>query len=157
MMSRGRIPAAISPYSASTLARTCALTSSCTSPAASTSAGCDAPRGSIIPIASVIVLMVLAVNIAPQVPLPGMIARSICSSSLSPIFPASRAACASPWSRIVRLLPFAAHGPKSTLPGELVPGYTTSPNALVRASGIIAAAPLLSQPEITTIACPWCA
>ena len=104
-----------------------------------------------------IVLIVLAVNMAPQVPLPGMIARSILSSSFSPILPASYAACASPWSRIVKLFPFAAHGPKSTCPGELVPGYTTSPKALVRASGIMAAAPLLSQPEITSIAWPWCA
>ena len=40
----------------------------------------EAPPGSIMPIASVIVLIVLAVNMAPQVPLPGMMLVSIRSS-----------------------------------------------------------------------------
>ena len=60
--------------------------------AASWSAGCEAPRGSIMPIASAMVLMVLAVNIAPQVPLPGITLRSSSSNSSAEIRPASRAA-----------------------------------------------------------------
>ena len=52
-----------------------------------------AARGSIMPIASAIVLIVLqAVNIAPQVPLPGITLRSISSGSGSEIRPASLAA-----------------------------------------------------------------
>ena len=75
-----------------------------------------------MPIASAMVLMVLAVNMAPQVPLPGSTLRSSASNSSAVMRPASRAARPSAQSMMVRLVPFFAHGPKSTLPGELVPG-----------------------------------
>ena len=68
------------------------------------------------------VLMVFAVNIAPQVPLPGITFRSTSSNSSRLIRSARIAARASAQSRIVRLLPFDAHGSKFTQPGELVPG-----------------------------------
>ena len=80
-----------------------------------------------MPIASAMVLMVLAVNMAPQVPLPGSTLRSSASISSAVMRPASRAARPSAQSMMVRLVPFLAHfsmagDPKSTLPGELVPG-----------------------------------
>ena len=75
-----------------------------------------------MPIASAVVLMVLAVNIAPQVPLPGSTFFSSASNSCALMRPASCAARPSAQSMIVRLAPLLAHGPKSTFPGELVPG-----------------------------------
>ena len=115
------MPASINRNSASTVAAAWASTSWCTPLAAPVSAGCDAPRGSIIPIDSASVLIVLAVNIAPQVPLPGITDASSSAICSAVIRPASRAARPSIRSRMVRLFPFDAHGSNDTRPGEFVP------------------------------------
>ena len=58
-------------------------------------AGGDAEPGRLMPSASPIELIVLAVNMPPQAPSPGQAARSISSSSSSLIVPAAQAPTAS--------------------------------------------------------------
>ena len=106
-------------------------------------AGGAAEPGRLIPIASATAAMVLAVNMPPQAPSPGQMARSIRSTSARVIFPARQAPTASKASTIVTSWP-------SIRPGMIEPAYRKTLARSSRAAAIIIPGRLLSQPASST-------
>ena len=136
MMSRGRIPKRSKFTTASPARRA-------SSSRLRSIAGADADPGKLIPIASAIDDIVLAVNMPPHAPSPGHAARSISVSSSSVIVPAAHAPTASNTVVISMLLPLYT-------PGMVEPLYTNTLAKFKRAAAINMAGMDLSQPASPT-------
>ncbi|CAB4644507.1 unannotated protein [freshwater metagenome] len=93
----------------------------------------------LMPSASAIELMVLAVNMPPHAPSPGHAARSISPSSSWLIVPAAQAPIASNTVVMSMFLPLCT-------PGNVLPLYTNTLGKLSRAAAISIPGMLLSQP-----------
>ena len=106
-------------------------------------AGGDAVPGRLIPSASAIELMVLAVNIPPQAPSPGHASRSISPSSSCVMVPAAQAPIASNTVVMSMFFPLCT-------PGMVEPLYTNTLGRLRRAAAMSIPGMLLSQPARPT-------
>ena len=116
----------------------------CASPSRERSiAGALAEPGRLIPNASAIEDMVLAVNMPPHAPSPGHAARSISVSSPSVMVPAAHAPTASNTVVMSMLLPLYT-------PGMVLPLYTNTLARFNRAAAMSIAGMLLSQPARPT-------
>ena len=106
-------------------------------------AGGEAVPGRLMPSASAMELMVLAVNIPPHAPSPGHAARSISPSSSCDIVPAAHAPIASNTVVMSMFLPLCT-------PGIVEPLYTNTLGKFSRAAAISIPGMLLSQPARPT-------
>ena len=106
-------------------------------------AGGDAVPSKLMPSASAIELIVLAVNMPPHAPSPGQAARSISPSSSWVIVPAAQAPIAS--NTVVMSMFFP-----SCTPGNVDPLYTNTLGRFRRAAAISIAGMLLSHPARPT-------